>query len=70
MLLKEKKTQFVTDSDGKKVAVLLPIKDYAKMMEDLEELHDIRLYDEVKKNDDGKRIAFSDYLKKRKQKHA
>ena len=36
------------------------------MLEELEELEDIRLYDEAKKEDDGKRVPLSDYLKKRK----
>lgn len=60
------KTQFVTDDHGKKLAVILPIKDYQKMIEELEDLEDIRLYDEAKKEDDGERILFSDYLKTRK----
>jgi PHD/YefM family antitoxin component YafN of YafNO toxin-antitoxin module len=64
------KPQFVTNNDGKKVAVLLPIKDYKKILEELEELQDIRAYDAAKKNDDGSRILFSDYLKKRKLKNA
>jgi hypothetical protein len=63
------KTQFVTDDHGKKLAVILPIEDYEKMVEELEDLEDIRLYDEAKKEDDGKRILFSEYLKKRKAKN-
>ena len=63
------KTQFVTDNNGKKTAVLLPIKDYQKILEDLEEVEDIRLYDKAKQNDDGKRILLSDYLKTRKVKN-
>lgn len=42
-------TQFVTDDHGKKLAVILPIKEYNKMMDDLEELEDIKLYDAAKK---------------------
>lgn len=60
------KTQFVTDDHGKKLAVILPIKDYQKMVDDLEDLEDIRLYDEAKKEDDGKRITLTDYLKNRR----
>ncbi len=41
-------TQFVTDDRGKKLAVILPIKDYNKMVDDLEELEDIKLYDKAK----------------------
>jgi hypothetical protein len=62
--------QYITDNKGKKLSVVLPIKDYNKILEELEELADIRLYDEVKKKDDGKRTLFSDYLKKRKRKNA
>lgn len=63
------KTQFVTDDHGKKVAVILPIKDYQKMIEELEDIEDVRLYDEAKKEDDGHRISFSDYLKNREGKN-
>jgi hypothetical protein len=64
------KTQFIIDDFGKKLAVILPIKDYKKMMEDLEDAEDVRLYDEAKKEDSGKGMLFSDYLKKRKTKNA
>jgi hypothetical protein len=43
------KTQFITDDQGNKLAVILPIKDYQKIISDLEELEDIRLYDASKK---------------------
>ena len=43
------KTQFVIDDHGKKLAVILPIKEYYKMVDDLEELEDIELYDAAKK---------------------
>jgi hypothetical protein len=42
-------TQFVTDDKGKKLAVILPIREYNKMVDDLEELEDIKLYDAAKK---------------------
>ncbi len=42
------KTQFVTDNNGNKVAVILPLKSYQKMIEDLDELEDIKLYDKTK----------------------
>jgi len=44
--------QFITDQKGKKLSVILPIKDYKKIMEELEELEDIRLYDEAMENKD------------------
>ncbi len=64
------KTQFITDSLGQKMAVILPIKDYQKMLDSLEDLADVRLYDQAKKDDDGSRISFDSYLKNRKIKSA
>lgn len=39
--------QYITDSKGKKLSVVLSIKEYRKILEELEELEDIRLYDEA-----------------------
>ena len=58
------KTQFVTDDRGEKLAVILPIKKYYKMLDELEEIEDIRLYDEVKARQEES-ISFSEYLSKR-----
>ncbi len=43
------KNQFITDAKGRKIGVILPINHYNKMMEQLEELEDIRAYDEATK---------------------
>jgi len=45
------RTQFVTDDHGNKLAVILPIKEYNKMVDELEELEDIKQYDAAKKGD-------------------
>ena len=42
------KTQFVTDDHGKKVAVILPVKEYKRIMDDLDELECIKAYDKAK----------------------
>jgi hypothetical protein len=63
------KTQFVTDSLGQKMAVILPIKDYQKLLDSLEDLADIRLYDQAKKEDDGSRVSFDSYIENRKAKN-
>lgn len=55
--------QFLTDKKGNKTAVLLPIKKYDKLIEQLEDLEDVRLYDEAKKNDDGYRISLDEAFK-------
>jgi len=41
------KNQYVTDGKGKKVGVILPIREYEKMIEQIEELEDIKAYDEA-----------------------
>ena len=66
------KQQFITDDHGKKIAVLMPIKDYEKILDELDELEDISLYDEAKKNDTGERIPMEEAFRmieaKRKKK--
>ncbi len=38
---------FVVDAKGNRVGVFLPIKDYNKLIEELEELDDIKAYDKA-----------------------
>jgi len=40
--------QFVVDQDQQRKAVLLPLAEWERIVEDLEELEDIRAYDEAK----------------------
>jgi len=42
------KNQFITDAGGKKVAVILPVKDYEKMLDELDEYACIKAYDKAK----------------------
>ena len=42
------KTQYVTDDHGKKVAVIVPVKEYEKLMEELDELECVKAYDRAK----------------------
>jgi len=44
--------QYITDQSGKKISVVLTIKDYETILQELEELEDIRLYDESKKSNE------------------
>lgn len=44
--------QFIEDSQGKRIAVLMPIDQYNKMLEQLEEIDDIRAYDAAKAEED------------------
>ncbi len=54
--------QYITDSAGKKISVVLSIKEFKAIMEELEELKDIRLYDEAKKSNEPS-IPISDAFK-------
>jgi PHD/YefM family antitoxin component YafN of YafNO toxin-antitoxin module len=62
--------QYIKDANGNKSLVILTAKEFETIMEKLEELEDIKLYDDVKKEDSNDRILFSEYLKNRKAKHA
>lgn len=62
------KTQYITDENGKKVSVIIPIAEYERLRERLEERHDIRQYDRVKAANEP-RITLDAYIKgKRRRK--
>ena len=44
--------QYITDKTGKKISAVLPMKEFKTLLEELEELEDIRLYDEAKKSNE------------------
>lgn len=58
--------QYIIDTAGKNL-VILPQKEFESLLEELEALEDVKLYDEAKKEDTGARVLFSDYLKNRKK---
>jgi len=64
--------QFVVDEDGKQIAVVLDLATYRKFLEAVEELEDIRAYDEVKDRvrDElraGEYVTLKDYMKNRQK---
>ncbi len=44
--------QYITDKTGRKISVVLPMEEFKNIIEELEELEDIRLYDEAKTSDE------------------
>jgi hypothetical protein len=40
--------QFITDSEGNRISVVLPMEEYRALLEELDMADDIRLYDEAK----------------------
>jgi hypothetical protein len=57
--------QYITNKKGKKTAVILSVKEYQHVIEELEELNDLRLYDEGKLCEEPP-ISLNEYVKKRK----
>jgi hypothetical protein len=49
---------YITDNTGKKISAVLPMKEFKTLLDELEELEDIKLYDESK-NDKEPAIAKS-----------
>ena len=62
--------QFIKDSNGEDSMVILSVKEFDSLMEELEELVDIKLYDEAKNEDTGERILLSDYVRSRNTRNA
>lgn len=62
--------QFINDANEKKTLVILPANEFVLLLEELEDIEDVKLFDEAQKNDSSDRILFSDYLKNRKSKSA
>ncbi len=44
--------RFVVDEDGKRTAILLDIEEYNKLLEELEELESIRVFDAARSSGD------------------
>jgi PHD/YefM family antitoxin component YafN of YafNO toxin-antitoxin module len=65
--MKQITTQFVINEKGEKSAVIVPMKTYLEMLEKLEELEDIRMYDAVKSRNESS-VSLEEYRQKRKAK--
>jgi hypothetical protein len=49
--------QYITDGKGRKKGIIISLRDYKKMLDDIEELESIRAYDAAKSSGD-ERIPF------------
>lgn len=54
--------QYIIDENGDKKAIVIPVSEWNKIQEELEELEDIRAYDEVKAKISNQ-IRFEDAIK-------
>lgn len=52
--------QYLKDSEGNNSFVVLTVDEFEAIVEKLEDLEDVRLYDEAKREDDGLRISMED----------
>ena len=60
------KTQFITNESGRKTAVILPVRDYEKLLAIAEEYEDIKVFDNAMsriKNGEESLISFDDVLR-------
>ena len=48
----EVRERYITDSEGNRLGVLLSLEEYQHLLEELEELNEIRAYDTAKQSDD------------------
>lgn len=58
--------QYITDEKGKRISVVLSVEEYERLLEELEELEDIRLYEEVKARSE-ETTPLSDYIQQRRR---
>lgn len=58
--------QYITDEQGQRVSVILPIQQWQQVLDELDELDDIRLYDEVKARKEPT-ISLAEYRQKRQR---
>ncbi|HEY0109432.1 MAG TPA: hypothetical protein VGB67_07370, partial [Fibrella sp.] len=56
--------QYITDENGNRVSVILPIQQWQQVLDELEELDDIRLYDEVKARNEST-LSLAEYKRNR-----
>jgi len=61
------KPQYITDENGEKISVILPVREYERIIQELEDIDDVKLYDEVK-NLQEPSTSFDEYVKKRRSK--
>ena len=61
------KPQYITDENGKKISVILPVSEYERLIRELEDVDDVKLYDEVK-NLQEPSTSFDEYVNQRRSK--
>ncbi len=55
--------QYIKDANGHKSMVILSAIEFETIIEELEDMEDVKLYDEAIKNDTGERIPMEEAFK-------
>lgn len=58
--------QYITDEHGKRVSVVISIQQWQQVLDELEELDDVRLYDKVKSRNEPT-VSLAEYRRKRQR---
>jgi|EndMetStandDraft_4_1072995.scaffolds.fasta_scaffold35998_4 PHD/YefM family antitoxin component YafN of YafNO toxin-antitoxin module len=61
------KPQYITNEDGEKVSVIIPLSEYERIVQELEDIEDVQLFDEAKKSSEPP-MSFDEYVKQRRAK--
>jgi hypothetical protein len=56
------KEKYVVDENGNKTEVILSIEDYKKLLDEIEELEEVKLYDEAKSTE-NETLPFDEAMK-------
>ncbi len=56
-------TQYITDTNGKKISAVLPIKQFEAMLEQMDELACIKAYDKAKAKKNQQFVSLKDTFK-------
>lgn len=62
-----RKLQYLTDDEGETIGVFLSIQHYNELLEQIEELEDIRLFDEAKSDKNQEAIPFQEAIEEIEQ---
>ena len=57
--------QYIKDANGKRSLVVIPISEFDKIMEELESIEYVKLYDQAKKKNIAKGILLDEYIHQR-----
>jgi hypothetical protein len=61
------KPQYITNEDGEKISVIIPLSEYERIVQELEDIEDVQLFDEAKKSSEPS-MPFDEYVKQRRAK--